>query len=206
MMRRLALRRRGAKLADGEAVATPSNPGCRHRVWEKNCIAVGEAACAFDPIHNVELQAVQSALVHLLALFPTDADYRAERTEYNRLIRGGVDGMRDFQAAHYALNRYGAADFWAVARQAPKSALLDHKVATFLARGDVPLYDGETFPVESWQALFLGHGLAPETYSPRIDLTSPDVMKQVFRRTLAAIKQKVDEQTSHDAYLEIFCA
>ena len=59
-----------SRLGQGAAVVSPSDPGRRRRAWRKNCIAIGEAACAFDPIHNVELQAVQMAVVHLLALFP----------------------------------------------------------------------------------------------------------------------------------------
>ena len=46
------------------------DPGRRALAWERNCVAVGEAACVFDPVHNVDLQAVQMSLVHLLSLFP----------------------------------------------------------------------------------------------------------------------------------------
>ena len=46
------------------------DPGRRVVAWQRNCVGIGEAACAFDPIHGVDLQAVQLGLVHLLPLFP----------------------------------------------------------------------------------------------------------------------------------------
>jgi tryptophan 7-halogenase len=195
-----------ARLGQGAAVVSPSDPGRRQVAWRKNCIAIGGAACAFDPVHSVELQAVQLAVVNLLSLFPVATDYSAEQTEYNRLMEASYQRICDFQEAYYALNRYGASAFWTSAREAPMSVALRRKLETFLARGDIPLYDNETFPLESWQSLFLGHGWTPESYSPQIDLTSPDVIKQSFRSILARVKQLVEKQASHDAYLKMCCS
>ena len=86
------------------------HPGRRVRAWEKNCVALGEAACVFDPLHFVDLHAVQVGLVHLLHLFPVHADFSVERDEYNQNVRSAFERMRDFQSAHYHLNRYGLAD------------------------------------------------------------------------------------------------
>lgn len=195
-----------ARLGPGAAFVSPSDPGRRLSAWSKNCIAIGDAACAFDPVHNVELQAVQLAVVHLLSLFPVAAGYAAERTEYNRLAEASYQRICDFQQAYYAFNRYESSAFWAPARQAQMSDSLKHKSETFLARGDVPLHDDESFPIESWQSLLFGQGLSPETYSPWIDLTSADVMRQGFRSILSRIKVLVEKQPSHDSYLEMFCS
>jgi hypothetical protein len=46
----------------------------------------------------------------------------------------------------------------------------------------------------------------PETQSPQVDLTSPDVMKQGFRAVLSRIKHLAEKQPLHDAYLEMFCS
>lgn len=182
---------RSAKMGQNEAIVSSSDPGRRREVWVKNCVALGEAASSFDPVHNVDLQAVQMALVHLLALFPVSAEFEAERREYNRLLASGYDRLCDFQAAHYAT---------------PRSAVLAHKMETFQARGIIPLLDEESFPLESWQSLLLGHGLMPESWSPSIDATPGEVMKEGFKAILARIKQLVEQQPSHDSYLEIFCS
>jgi tryptophan halogenase len=68
------------------------------------------------------------------------------------------------------------------------------------------MLEQETFTLESWQALLLGQGIVPESYDPMIDRTPPDLMKQEFRRILGFIKDKVEEQTTHDFYLRSVCA
>lgn len=194
-----------ARLGEGEAFVSATDPG-RRRAWERNCIAIGEAACVFDPVHNVELQAVQLGVVHLLSLFPVSYDYAAEQAEYNRLIEESFDRVCDFQQAYYALNRYGSSPFWADARQAPMSAALRRKVETFAARGDIPMLDGESFSVESWQCLLLGCGCTPDSHNPQIDLLPAELMKQGFRSILSRVKLLVEKQASHESYLELFCS
>lgn len=181
------------------------DPGPRVHAWERNCVAIGSAACAFDPIHSVELQALHSSLVHLLALFPVHREYAVERVEFNRLARSAFERLRDYQSAYYLLNGYDSA-FWDDARGAQRSPELAHKIDTFRARGDVPLYEHETFPLESWQALFVGHGVLPETDDPLVQNTPPETMKTEFRRILGFIRDKVEEQTTHDFYLQSVCA
>ncbi|WP_029908012.1 tryptophan 7-halogenase [Caulobacter sp. UNC358MFTsu5.1] len=192
-------------LALADAVVSVSDPGRRVQAWSRNCVAVGEAACAFDPVHGVDLQAVQLGLVHLLPLFPVAADFDAERATYNATMREVYERLRDFQSAHYVANRYAKAPFWERARAAGVSEVLAHKIATFQARGDIPPSEHETFVADSWRALLTGHGVTPEAHAPMIDRTSPEVVKGEFRRILAFIKGQVLKQPTHDLYLESFC-
>lgn len=189
-----------------EAAVRVVDPGRRVTAWERNCVAIGEAACVFDPVHGVDLQAVQIGLVHLLSLFPVHGDFAAERAEYNRSSQLAFERIRDFQLAHYVANRYAHSSFWTHARNATVPPELMHKIETFKARGEVPLYENETFALDSWQAMLIGHGVAPQTFDPTIDLTPPETMKHEFRRILGFIRDKVQEQTSHDFYLHSICA
>ncbi|HEV7605694.1 MAG TPA: tryptophan 7-halogenase [Steroidobacteraceae bacterium] len=175
-------------------------PG-RREAWVGNCVAVGEAACVFDAIHGVDLQAVQVGLVHLLPLFPVHPDYAVERDEYNKHVRAAFERIRDFQSAHYVLNRYGG-DFWARARLTPVSRELMLKIGVFRARGDVIYYEDESFAIDDWQALLLGHGVSPETWDPAADCPEPALVKSELRRMLAYIRRKVEQQRSHSAYLQ----
>ena len=192
-------------LALDDAVVGASDPGRRVSAWSRNCVAIGEAACAFDSLHGVDLLAVQLGLIHLLGLFPASADYAAERAGYNTLMASIHERIRDFQSAHYVLNRYGPSAFWTGARQATASPELAHKIATFQARGEIPPLEDEVFVRDSWQALLVGHGLAPQSHLPMIDRTAPEVMKNEFRRILGFIKDEVLKQPTHDLYLESFC-
>jgi tryptophan halogenase len=192
----------GAKLAD--VFIRSVNPGVRSNVWVGNCIAVGGSACVLDPIHDVDLHALQLGVVHLLSLFPVTEQFTAERAEYNRTMRSFCDRIRDFQCAFYALAPF-IGEFWQQARVQQVPQPLAHKIATFRARGEIAPMEDESFFSESWQAIFTGLGVLPESWPPTIDHISPDRFKQEFRRTLDFIKGKVLEQPTHDGYLESLC-
>lgn len=177
------------------------DPGIRSEAWRGNVVAIGKAAAAFDPLHNVDLLAIQAGLIQLLAFYPVASDFSAERSEYNRLVRSTYERLRDFQALHYRINGYGGA-FWAGARQADASPELAHRIALFQARGEIAPYEDESFAPDSWRAFFIGHGLMPDTYLPGIDRTPPEEIKAQFRHMLGFVKEQVLRQPTHDAYLQ----
>ncbi|MDB6046849.1 MAG: tryptophan halogenase [Gammaproteobacteria bacterium] len=192
----------GVKLADVSCHSV--NPCVRSRVWEGNCVAVGRSACSLDPIHDVDLHALQLGVVHLLSLFPVTEQFTAERAEYNRIMRSYYERIRDFQCAFYALSSFDG-EFWQQARDRAVPQPLSHKIATFRARGDIAPMEDETFSPESWQAIFTGLGVMPESWPPAIDRISPHRVKEEFCRTLEFIKGKVLEQPTHAGYLDSIC-
>lgn len=168
-----------------------STPAVREKAWSRNCVAIGAAACTFDPIFDIDLHAVQLGIVHLLSLFPTTAEAASERDEYNRVTLSLFERLRDFQAALYLL--VGASPV------GPQS--LKQKIDIFRARGTIAPMEDETFTPDQWRALFIGLGLAPESWSPTVDSTPPERVKEGFRRILGFVSEKVLEQPSHDHYL-----
>jgi tryptophan 7-halogenase len=188
------------------AVIREHHPGRLVRAWERNCVAIGEAACVFDPLHFVDLHAVQLGLVHLLPLFPVQPSFEVERDEYNANVRAGFERLRDFQAAHYHLNRYGDSAFWRRARAAAPGPELAHKIHAFRARGEGVDYEHEAFNLDDWRQLFLGHGVVPESWDPAADRTPPDALRSEIRRIQGFIRQKVEEQRTHAEYLRAVCA
>jgi tryptophan halogenase len=177
------------------------NPCVRSRVWEGNCVAVGGSACVFDPIHDVDLHALQLGLVHLLSLFPVTGQFAVERAEYNRIMRSHCERIRDFQCAFYALAPYDG-EFWRRARGRSVPQALSHKIATFRARAQIVPMEDETFLPDSWQAIFVGLGVAPESWPPAIDRIPPNRLREEFHRATEFIKGKVLEQPTHDGYLD----
>ncbi len=67
------------------------------------------------------------------------------------MSRLSFERLHDFQTAHYLLSGH----------EVQASAELKHKIATFRARGEVPLYEHETFTLDSWLAQLIGHGQIP---------------------------------------------
>jgi tryptophan halogenase len=193
----------GTKLAD--VCFHSVNPYIRSRVWEGNCVAVGGSACVLDPIHDVELHALQLGLVHLLSLFPVTGQFAVERAEYNRLMRSNYERVRDFQCAFYALSPPLDGEFWQQMRSRVVPPALGHKIATFRARAVIAPLEDESFFPESWQALFIGLGVVPESWPPAVDKIAPRRLQEEFRRMLEFIKGKVLEQPSHNGYLESLC-
>jgi tryptophan halogenase len=188
-----------AKLADVSFHAV--NTCVRSRAWEGNCVAVGGAACVLDPIHDVGIHALQLGIVHLLSLFPGTGQFAVERAEYNRIMRRSYERIRDFQCALYSLAPFDG-EFWRRARGQSVPQALSHKIATFRARGQIAPMEDETFLPESWQAIFMGLGVAPESWPPAIDRIPPNRVREEFHRTLEFIKGKVLEQPTHDGYLD----
>jgi tryptophan halogenase len=188
-----------AQLADVSFHAV--KPCVRSRVWEGNCVAVGGSACVLDPIHDVDLHALQLGLVHLLSLFPVTGQFAAERAEYNRIMRSNYERIRDFQCAFYALAPFEG-ELWRQARGQSVPQALSHKIATFRARGQIAPMEDETFLPDSWHAIFTGLGVAPESWPPAIDQIPPKRFREEFNRTVEFIKSKVLEQPTHDGYLE----
>ena len=174
-----------------DATVTPIAPGARSEAWSGNVVAIGASACAFDPLFDLNLHAIELGIVHLLSLFPPSATANAERAEYNRVIRSHFERLRDFQAALYFLT--GAS------RSVPDS--LAHKIDIFQARGTIAPMEDETFSPDQWRALFVGLGLMPESWPPAIETVPPEKMKEGFRRILGFVRTKVVEQPTHDHYL-----
>lgn len=189
-----------------DAVVGHQAVGRRADAWAGNVIAIGEAACVVEGLDNAALHVAQQGLVQLVSLFPSGRDMAAERGEYNVNMARALDRLRDFQLSHYKLNRLFDAPFFAPSLNRPAPDPLAHKIEMFRARGIVPMYDDESFDLESWQSVFIGHGLLPDGYDPRADLIPDGEAVQNFQRVLGRIKGFVQEMDSHDAFIETHCA
>lgn len=175
-------------------------PGLRARIWDGNCVAIGDAACTLDPLHDLRLHNIQLGLVHLLALFPRTSECAAARDEYNRVMRGHFRHLRDFQLLHHTIARY-AGPFWDRARSVPLSDDLAHRIDLFQARGTLAPWEEDSLSADSWRCFLVGHGRMPDSHLPMIDTLAPDRVKAGFRQMLAIVKAQVLRQPKHDDYL-----
>jgi tryptophan halogenase len=111
--------------------------------------------------------------------------------------------MRDFQAAHFALNRRFGEPFWDAVREQVPPESLARKLKLFEARGVVSINEEETFEEDSWNAVFMGHGLEPRAWDPLVELMpDPELMAQ-FQRMLKFIAGEVEAMPSLQAQLEM---
>jgi len=188
---------------ESEVVVAPLESGARARAWVGNCIAVGEAAVVLEPLDAAYLHVIQLGLSRLIAFFPVEADALIEADAYNADIAAHIRNIRDFQIAHYKLNQRFGDRVWDRARDMNIPESLVYKLNLFAHRGRVALYDHESFEIENWNAILIGHGLMPRTYDPLADALPREEQIGKFKGMLHFIAEEVRTMPSLDAHLEI---
>ena len=128
-----------------------------------------------------------------MALFPVSIGEFPEAELYNRTVANTVANLRDFQIAHFRLNRRFDEPFWDRCRDMDLPESLERKIELFSLCAQVPLYDDETFEEQNWAALFIGAGVVPDSYEPRIDTVPDDVQIVKVQQRLRDIAISVAE-------------
>jgi tryptophan halogenase len=187
----------------GDAVVSELRPGIQRSPWIGNCIAVGESAISLDPIDGVELQVTHGCISHLMTLFPATAGEFPEADAYNRVVRSFGSNLRDFQAAHYLLNRRFDDPFWDGIRHRALPPSLKRKVDMFGARAQVPLNDDEFFHEQIWDKHLLGSGVVPQGYDPRVDALPDEAHIQKVQQRLREVAELARQMPSVEQFLGI---
>jgi tryptophan halogenase len=136
-----------------------------------------------------------------MALFPATAASFPEAELYNRIVRRVATNLRDLQLAHYKLNRRFDEPLWDHCRDHPVPGTLRRKLDVFAARGRIPLYDDDTVEEQGWESVFIGHGIIPQSYDPRVDAKpEPQQIAEVQDR-MARIAELVGAMPPVDEFL-----
>jgi tryptophan halogenase len=151
------------------------------RPWLRNCVAIGDAAVAVEPLEWTNLHLAHGAIDRLVAMMP-DRDFSpVELWDYNRQVAAEADRVRDFLALHHATAR--------MEHSVPLPPSLDHTLGQFRERGRLPFYEEETFSRDSWLAVLLGQSVTPSRVDPLTDALAPsetEVAMEQLRGTIAA--------------------
>ena len=185
----------------GDAVVSEIRMGIRANAWIGNCVAVGEAAVALDPLDSVGLHMTHACVSHLMALFPAEAGAFPEADLYNRTIETTGKNLRDIQCAHYRLNRRFDEPFWDRCREMDLPPSLNRKIEVFSLCAQVPLYDDETFEEQNWAGLLLGTGVAPERHDPRTDTIPTEAQIAKVQQRLRDVAAEVAEMPRMNEFL-----
>lgn len=172
-------------------------PGMRKQPWRGNCVAIGSSACRLDPLLGAPLMLASRAIERLVALLPGTGNAGIERAEYNRRSAQAAERARDTVQALYATNgRIGDAG-WDRARAAPRSNLLNRKLALYASRGVVPLDDGELFEADEWVSLLDGQGVHPRRHSPLASAYSIEAIDAHLARIRTRLIDEVRAMPTH---------
>lgn len=169
--------------------------------WIGNCVAIGSSAATLEPLDAVELHLSHVGISNLVALFPVHATTMPEAGAYNAALLRHVANLRDFQIAHYRLNRRVGEALWDRARAAAGPAELEAKLKLFASRGKVPMYEDEPFQEQNWASIFVGHGLLPRSHEPLVDSLPLQEQMERMQHLLHLVATQVKAMPSVGEYL-----
>ena len=122
---------------DDRPLAEPSfnTLRCGHaaRVWDGNCLALGPAAGAVEPLESTDLHLVEWLLQVFVDHVAPSGNSGVCRDRLNRLAGGFHEELRDFAVAHYALSQRRDTPFW---RACTDPAALPPRLVELLALWD----------------------------------------------------------------------
>ena len=106
----------GAHAAGLDIDAFRQRTGHREQAWVGNCIAIGAAANAIEPLESTNLYLVDHAASMLVEHFPLGEELAPLAYRYNRILANRFYEILDFVNLHYCLTRREDTPFWREAR------------------------------------------------------------------------------------------
>jgi tryptophan halogenase len=193
----------GKSLSDPELVRV--KPGKRLKTWRRNCVAIGSSSGFVGPLEATGIFLIHAAITKLIEYFP-DAEFPAANTSaYNRDIDTLYAGMRDFVILHYKATQRDDSKFWDYCREMSVPEELALRIQLFATRGVVPHGSSELFNESSWLAVFLGQGIIPEDYDPRVDRMQEEQILHLLRSMREHISRSADAMPSHRDAIREYC-
>lgn len=195
---------------EGELLIQPRilkfTPGQRHKVWERNCIAVGLASGFVEPLESTSIHLIQRAAIRLMQLFPTGGINPADVDEFNQQSKRELEHIRDFVVAHYHVNERTDSRLWQHVREMDVPATLRHRIELFRESARVFRPSDELFAENSWIQVLMGQGVMPRSHHPVADLMGPAELNQFLGDIQLRVSRTVAGLPSHQAYVEQLCA
>ena len=186
----------------GELVESAINHGIRKKTWIGNCIAVGDTAVNLDYLDGVQLHMLHKGLVLLRSLFPVSVNQMPESEIYNERFYAHALDARDFNIAHYALNKRNGDPLWDEVRGKLPDALQE-KLNLFSACGQIAMREYQTFQEHSWVSLLIGHGVIPESYNMLVNKIPDAELMKIFQYMLKDIAATVSAMPSLQLHAEM---
>lgn len=173
------------------------NTGRRKKMWNKNCVAIGLSAGFLEPLESTGIHLIQLAIMKLIEFFPNKEVDSAFSDEFNRVMQMEIERIKDFLILHYNATERNDTEFWNYVRNMSLPDELARKMALFKQTGKVVKYQEGLFLEPSWIAVYLGQRHLPETYDPRLNGLSVQVLDEQLVNLRNSIRAAVDVMPSH---------
>lgn len=176
--------------------------GKRHKMWEKNCVAIGLSSGFLEPLESTSIYLIMRAILNLAKMLPSSPQCEATRAEYNRQMDHEYEHIRDFILLHYSTTLRTDTPFWQDCKQRQLTPGLKQKLALYKSRGMLSLADTDLFASHSWHAVLTGMGVIPFGYDPVVDGSNIDQLNELLQKIDVSLKHSVSQLLSHRHFLE----
>ncbi|MFZ2987082.1 tryptophan halogenase family protein [Ideonella sp.] len=191
---------------DGKALDTPRpirfTTGRRRRSWVKNVVAIGLSAGFLEPLESTSIHLILDNIGRLIHLFPDRRCEPALAAEFNRLADVQFEAIRDFIILHYKLTRRTDSEFWRYCADMPIPDTLAAQIELFKRSGRVSVRDPNGFLEPSWVSIYLGLGLRPERWDPRVDRVDEGALRRHFSRLRQGLSEAAAAMPLHGDFIE----
>jgi tryptophan halogenase len=191
---------------DGAALDEPRQlrfvTGKRKNSWVKNVVAIGLSAGFVEPLESTSISLIETAVGTLIEQFP-DREFRPElATEFNRILNGRYESIRDFIVLHYKVTRREDTTFWRYCANMKIPDTLAEQIDLFRETGRVTIRDRDGFGLPSFVSMLMGLGVEPKRYDPFADEVDIRQLHGHFAGLRDLIAQAAAKMPDHAAFLE----
>jgi tryptophan halogenase len=195
---------------DGPALADPRKisftTGRRKLSWNRNVIAMGLSSGFIEPLESTSIHLIQNALSWLLALFPDRRFLHAERDEFNRVMKGKYEDIRNFIVLHFAATARDDSDYWNHCRTMTLPPGLDERIDLWRAKGRTFREGFDLFGITSWVAVMLGQNIWPDGYDPVADTMDDARVAEAMEQMRQGYLQTAQAMPSQREFLDMIMA
>jgi len=175
---------------------TTRRMGRRQRPWTHNCIALGSAAAAIEPVEASEVDLARSGILGLLSLMPDRGPMRAEADAFDRVMALETADHRDFALLNHVRIEKDDPVLRVAGEPSPLPDSLANRIALFRGRGRLLPHAGPWAPAD-WLAVMLGQGIVPASWDPLADAIEPQRAHQNFLRLAGLFRQSAETMPRH---------
>lgn len=178
------------------------NPGMREKCWDKNCLALGEAAVVADYFSHSSLYLAAASLKRFVDYWPGNSTLGSVEREYNRLMRLEFETIRDFHCLHYVLAQKVNSPFGRLLENIQLPEFLQYRINLFEACGRTVEEESTLIHPTQWTSLCLGFGLWPQTYDYTATHENIDQYKNYAQMIKTKIQREIERSPDYTSYIQ----
>lgn len=177
---------------------------CGHRKnsWSGNCLSLGLAAGFVEPLEATSIHLITRAMSFFLRYYPDTSCNPVLAREFNQRMKMDFEEVRDFIMLHYSASSRRDSSFWQWWQKVELPESLQQRIELFRAQGAMRDGVDELFRASSWQSVFEGMGIHPNSYCSRVNNLDLAELQRDLVNARKAIAGMVDSLPAHEDFLK----